>query len=125
MKKIQRLIRKLCATKNRHLVPIHSMKIRWNTTHAEIMQGLDLKPALNQWVDLMDQGISGKAKTAAKRHQKKWRLSPDEWDSRGWRFLEIPGCHFRILAIEGSHYQQSPPSFQDDSATFGRRAQGS
>ena len=27
----------------------------------------------------MDQGVSGKAKTAAKCHQKKWRLSPDKW----------------------------------------------
>jgi hypothetical protein len=29
----------------------------------------------------MDQGVSGKAKTAAKRHQNKWRLSPDEWET--------------------------------------------
>jgi hypothetical protein len=29
----------------------------------------------------MDQGVSGKARTAAKRHQKKWRLSPDEWET--------------------------------------------
>jgi hypothetical protein len=43
-KKIRCLIRKLCATKNRHPVPIRSMKIRWNTTHAEIVRGLDLKP---------------------------------------------------------------------------------
>ena len=37
--------------------------------------------ALNQWVDSMDQGVLGKAKTAAKRRQKKWRLSPDEWET--------------------------------------------
>jgi len=29
----------------------------------------------------MDQLLSGKAKAAAKHHQKKWRLSPDEWDT--------------------------------------------
>jgi hypothetical protein len=29
----------------------------------------------------MDQSLSGKAKAAAKRRQKKWRLSPDEWET--------------------------------------------
>jgi hypothetical protein len=29
----------------------------------------------------MDHLLSGKAKAAAKRRQKKWRLSPDEWDT--------------------------------------------
>jgi hypothetical protein len=36
--------------------------------------------ALNQWIDSMDQSLSGKKKAAAKRRQKKWRLSPDEWE---------------------------------------------
>jgi hypothetical protein len=43
-KKFRRLTRKLCAPKNRHLVPIRSMKIRWNTTFAEVLRGLELKP---------------------------------------------------------------------------------
>ena len=43
-KKMRHLIRKLCAPKHRHLVPIRSMKIRWNTTYAEILRGIDLKP---------------------------------------------------------------------------------
>jgi hypothetical protein len=97
-KKIRRLIRKLCAPKHCHLVPIRSMKIRWNTTYAEVLRALDLKPvfyqlsynlsptdvcgqALNQWIDLIDQSLSGKAKAAAKCCQKKWRLSPDEWET--------------------------------------------
>jgi len=29
----------------------------------------------------MDQLLSGKAKAAAKHHQMKWRLSPEEWDT--------------------------------------------
>jgi hypothetical protein len=29
----------------------------------------------------MDQSLSGKARAAAKRRQKKWRLSPDDWDT--------------------------------------------
>jgi hypothetical protein len=72
------------------------MKIRWNTTHAEILRGIALKPvcfivlcltvahilqAINQWIDSMDQLVTGKAKAAAKRRQKKSRLSPDEWDT--------------------------------------------
>jgi hypothetical protein len=28
----------------------------------------------------VDQSLTGKKKAAAKRRQKKWRLSPDEWD---------------------------------------------
>ena len=96
-KKIRRLIHKLCAPKHRHLVPIHSMKICWNTTYAEVLRALDLKPvfyqlsynlsptdvcgqAINQRIDLMDQSLSGKAKAAAKHCQRKWRLSPDEWE---------------------------------------------
>jgi hypothetical protein len=43
-KKMRHLIRKLCIPKHRHLVPIRSMKIRWNTTYAEILRGIDLKP---------------------------------------------------------------------------------
>jgi len=42
-KKIQRLIHKHCAPKHQHLVPICSMKIRWNMMHAKVLWGLDLK----------------------------------------------------------------------------------
>ena len=72
--------------------------MRCNTTYAKVLRALDLKPvfyqlsynlsptdvcsqALNQWIDLMDRSLSGKAKAAAKRRQKKWRLSPDEWET--------------------------------------------
>ena len=43
-KKIHHFIRKLCLPKHRHLVPIRGMKIRWNTTLAEISRGIELKP---------------------------------------------------------------------------------
>jgi hypothetical protein len=36
--------------------------------------------ALNQWIDSMDQSLSGKKKAAAKQRHKKWRLSPNEWE---------------------------------------------
>ena len=46
----------------------------------------------------MDQGISGKAKTAAKCHQKKWRLSPDEWET--WAKL----CAVLQVYCTSDHY---------------------
>ena len=35
-KRMHHLIQKYCDPENCHLVPIHSMRIRWNTTYAEI-----------------------------------------------------------------------------------------
>ena len=29
----------------------------------------------------MDAGVTGKIKAAARRRQKKWRLSPDDWEA--------------------------------------------
>jgi len=43
-KKIHHLIQKFCASKHHHLIPVHSMKILWNMTYAEILCGIDLKP---------------------------------------------------------------------------------
>jgi hypothetical protein len=43
-KKIRQLIRKLCEPQNKHLVPIHSMVIHWNTSYTEILRGIELKP---------------------------------------------------------------------------------
>ncbi|KIM83720.1 hypothetical protein PILCRDRAFT_7118 [Piloderma croceum F 1598] len=56
------------------------MKIHWNTTLAEISRGIELKPALNQWVDTMEQHLTGKAKATARHCQKKWDLSREEWE---------------------------------------------
>ena len=42
--KMNRLIRTLCDEKYKHLVPILSMRIRWNTVLFEIDRGLKLKP---------------------------------------------------------------------------------
>ena len=119
-KKIRRLIRKLCALKHRHLVPIRSMKIRWNTTYAEVLRALDLKPvfyqlsynlsltdvcgqALNQWIDSMDQSLSGKAKAATKRCQKKWRLSPDEWETLAKLCAVLKVCFTYRLVTFGAN----------------------
>jgi len=41
---MRRLIRKLCERKYKHLVPIRSMVIRWNTCYFEMIRGIELKP---------------------------------------------------------------------------------
>ncbi len=42
--KMNRLVRTLCVDEYKHLVPILSMRIRWNTVLFEIDRGLKLKP---------------------------------------------------------------------------------
>jgi hypothetical protein len=118
-KKIQCLICKLCAPKHHHLVPICSMKICWNTTYAKVVCVLDLKPvfcqlsfnlsptdvcgqALNQWIHSMDQSLSGKAKAATKHLQKKWRLSPDKWETLAKLCTILKVCFMHHLVTFGS-----------------------
>jgi hypothetical protein len=42
----------------------------------------------------MDQSLTGKKKAAAKRRQKKWRLSPEEWEmlAKLCSVLEVQSC---------------------------------
>lgn len=42
--RMRRLIRQLCDETVRHLVPVRSMPVRWNTTYAEIERALLLRP---------------------------------------------------------------------------------
>ncbi|KIK74778.1 hypothetical protein PAXRUDRAFT_19545 [Paxillus rubicundulus Ve08.2h10] len=91
---IRRMIHKLCTPANRHLVPIQSMPIRWNTTYAEIDRGIKLKPAINRWIDQLDQHLTGKKRKAAMLKKKKWHLSPGDWD-----FLE----HFAAVLVASAH----------------------
>ena len=101
--------------------------------------------AINQWIDSMDETLSGKARVAARRRQKKWRLSPDEWELLAklcavlkvrnvflfslafclYMCQEIPRCDTWILANENTYHQQSSPAIQDDPATPWRRPQRS
>ena len=53
--------------------------------------------AVNQWIDLMDQSLFGKARAAAKRRQKKWRLSPDEWETLAMLCAVLRVCCMSIL----------------------------
>ncbi|KIK74552.1 hypothetical protein PAXRUDRAFT_19762 [Paxillus rubicundulus Ve08.2h10] len=89
-KRIRRIIRKLCEPANKHLVPIRSMPIRWNTTYAEIECGVKLKPAINRWIDQLDEHLTGQKKKATLYKKKKWHLSPGDWD-----FLE----YFAVILV--------------------------
>ncbi|OCH83776.1 hypothetical protein OBBRIDRAFT_742717 [Obba rivulosa] len=56
------------------------MPIRWNTKLAEIERGLILRPAIQQWVEQLDRGLTGQKKAAATRKKKKWYLGPSDWE---------------------------------------------
>jgi len=47
----------------------------------------------------MDQSLTGKKKAAAKRRQKKWRLSPEEWEmlAKLCSVLEVQYCSARMF----------------------------
>ncbi|KAG1824841.1 uncharacterized protein BJ212DRAFT_1476132 [Suillus subaureus] len=66
-----------------HLIPICSMPICWNTTHAEIEQSIKLKLAINLWVECLDDGLTGKKKDMAAQKKKKWCLSLLDWEFWG------------------------------------------
>ncbi|KAJ6504065.1 hypothetical protein C8R47DRAFT_1247754, partial [Mycena vitilis] len=51
------------------------MKIRWNTTNAEIGRGVRLEPALTRWNAELPRGLTGKKKSAAERKAKRQHLS--------------------------------------------------
>ncbi|KAF9231785.1 hypothetical protein BU15DRAFT_55729 [Melanogaster broomeanus] len=56
------------------------MEIRWNTTYAEIDRGIKLKPAVNYWVDQLDNSLKGKKKAATTHKKKKRHISHSEWE---------------------------------------------
>ena len=47
--KMNKLIRTLCEDEHKNLVPILSMRIRWNTVLFEIDRGIKLKPVRDNW----------------------------------------------------------------------------
>ncbi|KAF8834293.1 hypothetical protein BDN67DRAFT_915241 [Paxillus ammoniavirescens] len=56
------------------------MEVRWNTTYAEIDCGIKLKPAINHWVDQLDNGLTGKKLASARKKKKKWHISHSQWE---------------------------------------------
>ncbi|KAF8172399.1 hypothetical protein K438DRAFT_1611914 [Mycena galopus ATCC 62051] len=55
------------------------MKIRWNTTNAEIERGTRLEPALTRWNLELPRGLTGKKKAAAERKAARQYLSPRDF----------------------------------------------
>ncbi|KAK6992323.1 hypothetical protein R3P38DRAFT_2417271, partial [Favolaschia claudopus] len=66
-KKARALICRKVKRQYRHLVFIRSMKVRWNTMHAELERAKLLQPAFNAFVTEMPDSLRGKARTTAKR----------------------------------------------------------
>ncbi|KAI0739241.1 ribonuclease H-like domain-containing protein, partial [Daedaleopsis nitida] len=53
---------------------------RWNSVLAEIERGIQLRLAINLWVEQLDSGTTGKKKAAAQRKKKQLFLSLEDWD---------------------------------------------
>ncbi|KAF8143237.1 hypothetical protein K438DRAFT_1783907 [Mycena galopus ATCC 62051] len=54
------ITRESCDPKNQRLILVHGMKIRWNTTNAEIKRGTRLESALTRWNLELPRGLTGK-----------------------------------------------------------------
>ncbi|KAG1741480.1 uncharacterized protein EDB91DRAFT_1248033 [Suillus paluster] len=76
------------------------MPIRWNTTRAEIEQSMKLKPAINLWVEHLDDGLTGKKRNMAVRKKKKWCLSLLDWEFLGWYSDILEVFHTSTLSLQ-------------------------
>ncbi|KAF8579803.1 hypothetical protein K439DRAFT_1308378, partial [Ramaria rubella] len=56
------------------------MPIRWNTWYAEIDRAIKLKPAINHWIDQLNQWLKGKNQCDATHKKCEWFLTPSDWD---------------------------------------------
>ncbi|KAF8591394.1 hypothetical protein K439DRAFT_892490 [Ramaria rubella] len=77
---MRRLIRQVCEDKYKHLVLVRGMPVCWNTWYAEIDRAIKLKPAINQWIDQLDQRVTGRKKKEAACKKNDWFLTPGDWD---------------------------------------------
>ncbi|KAJ7192115.1 hypothetical protein GGX14DRAFT_380455 [Mycena pura] len=57
------------------------MRIRWNTTNAEIERGTVLEPALTRWNAELARGLTGKKKAAAARKAAQLHLMPGDFEN--------------------------------------------
>ncbi|KDN33936.1 hypothetical protein RSAG8_12973, partial [Rhizoctonia solani AG-8 WAC10335] len=60
---------------------IKSVKVRWNSILAEIRRAILLKPAINQYVAMLDEGKNGVALRRARALKKKLAIVDEEWDA--------------------------------------------
>ncbi|KAJ7708447.1 hypothetical protein B0H16DRAFT_1345051 [Mycena metata] len=55
------------------------MKVRWNTTLAELERAQQLQSAFDAFVSDLPKGLTGKAKRVAQSRKKKWEMSSGDW----------------------------------------------
>ncbi|KAF7296753.1 Reverse transcriptase-RNase H-integrase [Mycena indigotica] len=75
----RKLIRRKVPKKDRHLVFMRGMPIRWNTTLAELNRAFTLQLGFDAFVDKLADGLQGKARTAALAKKRNWEMSGDDW----------------------------------------------
>ncbi|KAJ7035955.1 hypothetical protein C8F04DRAFT_499685 [Mycena alexandri] len=56
------------------------MKVRWNTTLAELERAQLLQPALDSYVNDLPSGLTGKPRRVAQARKKKWEMSSWDWE---------------------------------------------
>ncbi|KAF8181032.1 hypothetical protein K438DRAFT_1976480 [Mycena galopus ATCC 62051] len=56
------------------------MKVRWNTTLAELERAQLLQLAFDVFVGELPNGLTGKAKKVAQARKKKWEMSSGDWE---------------------------------------------
>ncbi|KAJ7937766.1 hypothetical protein B0H13DRAFT_2302236 [Mycena leptocephala] len=82
-KRFRLITRESCGPKDQRLVLVRGMKIRWNTTNAEIERGTRLEPALTRWNLELPRGLTGKKKaTTERKAARQYLLSRDFKDLR-------------------------------------------
>ncbi|KAJ7449761.1 hypothetical protein B0H11DRAFT_2332104, partial [Mycena galericulata] len=56
------------------------MKVRWNTTLAELERAQLLQRAFDSFVSKLPTGLAGKAKRVAQARKKKWEMKSGDWE---------------------------------------------
>ncbi|KAJ6590812.1 hypothetical protein B0H10DRAFT_1628179, partial [Mycena sp. CBHHK59/15] len=56
------------------------MKVRWNTTLAELERAQLLQPAFDVFVSKLPNGLTGKAKRVMQARKQKWEMSSGDWE---------------------------------------------
>ncbi|KAJ7117991.1 hypothetical protein C8R43DRAFT_901672 [Mycena crocata] len=56
------------------------MKVRWNTTLAELKRAKMLQPAFDAIVDKLPDGLTGKPRKVAQARKEKWQMFETDWE---------------------------------------------
>ncbi|KAF7358398.1 hypothetical protein MVEN_00889900 [Mycena venus] len=107
-KRFRQITREACDKESQHLVLIRGMRIRWNTTHAEIERGTLLEPALTRWNSELPRNLTGKKKAAATHKAKRQHLSSDDFED--------------LRRVAGEHLETSRNAIKPSDDTCNLRA---